>query len=447
MTKYDTVLLRIYEKKCIFAADMSLPEEFEHYTRSLMGESLYAAFLDGMKTEAPASIRINPFKTDASTASVLCDAGRVPWCRYGHYLSGRPPFTFDPLFHAGVYYVQEASSMFIDHVIRQTLGTEAASVLDLCAAPGGKSTCAMAALPEGSVMFCNEPIRQRVSVLAENILKFGKDGMVVTNNYAADYRKAGMVFDAVIADVPCSGEGMFRKDAGAIAEWSQANVVKCRNLQRSIVEDIWPCLKPGGIMVYSTCTFNALEDEENAEWIAHELGADFVDIGTEKQWNITGALTGCLPAYRFIPGVSEGEGLFMAVLRKHGDNGTSGMRLSELRQLASKRLKVVTDGVKAPIVKGKQTIPDHSEAMSVVTDNSRYPGIDIGYSDAIAYLRHEAIVLPPDAPRGIVMLRYRGVSLGFAKNLGNRANNLYPQEWRIRSTHIPVDFEDLVKVH
>lgn len=419
---------------------MSLPEEFEHYTRSLMGESLYAAFLDGMKTEAPASIRINPFKVDIPKVCVAGDAGTVPWCRYGHYLSGRPPFTFDPLFHSGAYYVQEASSMFIDHVVRHAFGDAPVSVLDLCAAPGGKSTCAMSALPEGSVMFCNEPVRQRASVLTENIMKFGKDGMVVTNNYAADYSRAGMLFDAVIADVPCSGEGMFRKDADAIAEWSPANVEKCRTLQRSIVQDIWQCLKPGGIMVYSTCTFNAFENEENVEWIARELGASLVDIPTAPEWNITGALTGNIPACRFIPGVSKGEGLFMAVLRKDGC-GTDGMGLHQLRQLAAKRLRVMADGVREPVVKGKQTIPHHSEAMSVAACGNSYPCVDIGYDDAVAYLRHEAIVLPQDAPKGIVTLRFRGIALGFAKNLGNRANNLYPQEWRIKSTHVPADFE------
>lgn len=423
---------------------MTLPVEFEKYTRQLMGDSLYDRFISGMGEEAPASIRINPFKVDADKVMVAGNTTNVPWCPYGYYLEGRPPFTFDPLLHTGAYYVQEASSMFVDHVVRQTMGSEPISVLDLCAAPGGKSTCAMSALPPGSVMFSNEPIKLRAAVLAENITKFGKDGMVVTNNYPADYRKAKTVFDAVIADVPCSGEGMFRKDAGAISEWSTDNVAKCRNLQRSIVEDIWPCLKPGGIMVYSTCTFNAHEDEENVAWIAQELGADFVEIDTKPEWNITGALTGDMPAYRFIPGVSKGEGLFMAVLRKHGDDSQRGMKLNELTALASKRLKIIANGVKAPTIKGKQTIPDHSEAMSILTSENKFPTIDISYDKAIAYLRHEAITLPEDAERGIVLLTYRGIALGFAKNLGNRANNLYPQEWRIKSTHIPADFNPIL---
>lgn len=422
---------------------MTLPKDFETYTRSLMGDSLYDTFSAALCQDAPTSIRINPFKTDAGSIKVNDMAERVPWCKFGYYLNNRPPFTFDPLLHAGGYYVQEASSMFVDHVIRQVSGSEPANVLDLCAAPGGKSTCAMSALPEGSMLFSNEPIRQRAMILAENITKFGKSNMIVTNNYPADYKKAKMVFDTIIADVPCSGEGMFRKDEGAIGEWSVANVENCRNLQRCIITDIWSCLKPGGIMIYSTCTFNAHENEENVEWIASELGADFIEIETEKEWNITGALYGSMPACRFIPGVTKGEGLFMAVLRKHGDKGTADCQKG-LVKTAEKKLKIITNGIKPPVVKGKQTIPDHSEAMSIEHKAKGYPTARLDYKKAIAYLRHEAIELDAATPHGIVMVVYHGIPLGFVKNLGNRANNLYPQEWKIKSSHVPEDFRDII---
>ena len=423
---------------------MNLPEDFTAYTREWMGEDLFADFMKGMEATAPTSIRLNPFKCPSCThITDEDDTEVVPWCpNTGRYLSERRNFTFDPLLHAGLYYVQEASSMFIDLAIRKYV-KQPVRMLDLCAAPGGKSTCAMSALPEGSMLFSNEPIRPRAMVLAENITKFGKDNMVVTNNYPADYKKAKMVFDAIIADVPCSGEGMFRKDEGAIAEWSTDNVEKCRNLQREIVSDIWSCLKPGGIMVYSTCTFNAHEDEENAEWIAKELGADFIEVETAEEWNITPALCGNLPAYRFIPGISKGEGLFMTILRKHGDTGKADSQ-RDLLKAAEKRLKIIANGIKAPEIKGKQIIPDHSEAMSIMRDKAKYPTVDIDYAQAIAYLRHEAITLDASAPRGIVLLTYKDVPLGFAKNLGNRANNLYPAEWRIKSTHIPADFSDII---
>ena len=419
---------------------MVLPTDFESYTKQLMGESLYAQFADALDRDAPASIRVNPFKT---TTAVPADGGeRVPWCRYGHYLVGRPAFTFDPLMHAGAYYVQEAASMFVDLVTRQVAADSSPmTVLDMCAAPGGKSTCVMGALPQGSVMFSNEPIRNRAMVLAENITKFGKEGMTATNNYPKDYRKSGMVFDMVLADVPCSGEGMFRKDPGAVAEWSTANVAKCAKLQREIVTDAWHCLRPGGIMIYSTCTFNAHEDEENAAWIASELGADFVEVDTSSEWGITGALTGNLPAYRFIPGVSRSEGLFVTVLRKHGDGKASAA--GELSRQAAKALNIVYDGVRKPIIKGKQAVPDHSEAMACALPSDRYPTAELTYRQAIDYLRRESLQLPDGTPRGIVLVTYRNVPLGFVKNLGSRANNLYPQEWRIKSTHIP-DAENIL---
>ncbi|MCI6501415.1 MAG: hypothetical protein MSA08_08690, partial [Prevotella sp.] len=235
--------------------------------------------------------------------------------------------------------------------------------------------------------------------------------------------------------------GMFRKDPGAVAEWSTANVARCAKLQREIVADAWHCLRPGGIMIYSTCTFNAYEDEENAAWIASELGADFVEVDTSCGWGITGALKGAIPAYRFIPGVSRSEGLFVAVLRKHGNGKASAT--GELSRLGGKALNVVYDGVRKPILKGKQAVPDHSEAMSHGLQREKYPQAELTYRQAIDYLRRESLQLPDGTPLGIVLVTYRNVPLGFVKNLGNRANNLYPQEWRIKSTHIP-DAENIL---
>ena len=294
----------------------TLPEDFRTYTQALMGEKLYQRLEHAiLEEEAPTSIRINPFKCKDA------DGEPIPWCpENGRYLSTRPGFTFDPLLHAGLYYVQEASSMFVDMAIRQYV-KEPVMMLDLCAAPGGKSTAVRAALPEGSLLFSNEPMRTRSQILAENVQKFGHPDMIVTNNYPRDYKKSKLQFDVILTDVPCSGEGMFRKDEGAIGEWSTQNVNNCWQLQREIVSDIWNCLKPGGILIYSTCTFNAHEDEENVEWICEELGTEVMALeGVEDAWNITSNLTGTdFPVYRFIPGVSRGEGLFMAILKKEGE--------------------------------------------------------------------------------------------------------------------------------
>lgn len=427
---------------------MNLPKEFETYTLKLFGEERYALFLKGLDQDSPTSIRLNTFKLKENEGiSETLIPQQIPWCKEGYYLNERPNFTFDPLLHAGIYYVQEASSMFLSHVLRQLI-KHPVTMLDLCAAPGGKTTCARTAIPDGSLLFSNEPIGKRAQILAENIQKFGHPDIVVTNNYPRDYKKTKLVFDVIIADVPCSGEGMFRKDAQAIEEWSLQNVEKCCQLQRSIITDIWDNLRPGGILAYSTCTFNAHENEENVAWILNHYDAELIEIPVEKEWNITSSLIGNplndgrkFPVYRFIPGLTKGEGLFMAVLRKAGDNenlnNPNDIRSDKIVAEANKKLKVLVHGVKKNIEKGKNIIPDHSLALSIVGNKGKFPAIEIDYSTSISYLRHEAIVLPPDSPKGIVTLQYRGVPIGFAKNLGSRANNLYPQEWRIKSSHIP----------
>lgn len=397
----------------------NLPEEFILQTRQLMGEERFNCYLEAFEEEAPVSIRVNPRLVNHVPMI------HVPWCPEGFYLSERPQFTFDPLFHAGCYYVQEASSMFITHIIRSLASRlsfiiSPLSILDLCAAPGGKSTAAISVLPEGSTMVSNEPIPNRAQILLENITKWGYPNCTVTNNYPRDFRKAKAKFDIIICDVPCSGEGMFRKDPATIGEWSMQNVEKCWRLQREIVADAWECLNPGGILIYSTCTFNTKENEENVRYFMEEFDAEILDIPTEPSWNITGSLLEGFdaPVYRFIPGITRGEGLFICALRKSGESNHS-YPLSTI----SSKLRVLT--------------PDLPEGD--------YPRIDIPYQDALKYLRGEAIVLPPDTPKGIVTVTYQGFALGPAKNIGNRANNLYPKPWRIKTTHLPTEPVDIIK--
>lgn len=472
---------------------MELPVEFEKYTRQLLGDSLYERLKAGLDNDtAPVSIRINPFKAGGRDVTAELSDVAVPWCpATGRYLKERPNFTFDPLLHAGAYYVQEAGSMFVDLVVRSLI-KQPVVMLDLCAAPGGKSTALRSALPEGSLLFSNEPMRQRAQVLSENLQKFGHEDIIVTNNYPRDYRKCHVMFDAILADVPCSGEGMFRKDDGARQEWSVQNVDNCWHLQREIVSDIWDSLRPGGLLIYSTCTFNAHEDEDNVEWIARELGAELVSLPALPEWNITPAVTGQAPVYRFMPGVSRSEGLFLAVLRKSGgtdagvctEPGSDRPSASKKKKKAGKdrnakpqntpsvpvpldtpadytlrtlgdtfvaiparwadtfdtanaSLRVLHAGVGIGTPKGKDIIPAHSLALSRRLASDAFPHVEVGYTQAIDYLRKESVALPADTPRGFVVLTYHGVALGFEKNIGNRANNLYPQEWRIKSTHVP----------
>lgn len=412
-----------------------LPIEFTQYTQELFGNGRWQRYIDAFNGTSPVSIRINPFKR--CDLSHLPIGTPVPWCRDAFYLTERPNFTLDPLLHAGAYYVQEASSMFLDMVIAQhcpdSFFSNDAKALDLCAAPGGKSTLLRAAIPERVLLMSNEPDRRRANILMENMQKQGHPNVIVTNNFPKDYSKAGLQFDLILTDVPCSGEGMFRKDEGAIGEWSLQNVMKCATLQRSIVGEIWQCLKPGGILVYSTCTFNVHEDEENVRWIMEELGAEILPINIDEGWNITGSLLNGwqMPVYRFIPGTTCGEGLFMAVLRK-GTDCTVNSKTTDHRKALS-RLRVLSDGNPIGTKKGKDIIPANAESLLTTLSGDKYPRVELSLDEALHYLHHEAIVLPSDTPRGFIIVTYHSLPLGFVKNIGNRANNLYPQEWKIRN--------------
>ena len=383
-----------------------------------MGRERFERYLHSFEEDAPVSIRLNPKKM-AEGGWKMDDVAEVPWCRNAFYLKSRPNFTFDPLFHAGCYYVQEAASMFLDEALRQHLPADAhpLAALDLCAAPGGKSTLLRAALPAACVLYSNEPMRNRASILLENVQKWGYENHLVTNLFPKDYRKAKMRFDVILCDVPCSGEGMFRKDEATIKEWSRQNVEKCWQLQRDIVSEAWQCLNEGGLFIYSTCTFNTKENEENIRWMMDELGAKVLPVETKAEWHITGSLLEGFaePVYRFIPGITRSEGLFMCVMRKAGEN---------------------TGRVK------KQSVP----TMTPLDLHADAPRVELTYGQAIDYLRHEALVLPPDTPRGIVEVCFMGQPLGMAKNIGNRANNLYPKEWRIKTTHVPQDYEPVVRL-
>ena len=306
---------------------VNLPADFVAETRRIMGDERYNRFVGAFDEEAPTSIRVNPrIAIDHGPLTMDHSDSQVPWCSEGYYLNNRPQFTFDPLLHAGCYYVQEASSMFVTHILRnvqcsmvngQCSMVNVQCALDLCAAPGGKSTALRSVLPDDCVLISNEPMGNRAQILLENVTKWGGPNHIVTNNYPRDFRKAKLKFDLILCDVPCSGEGMFRKDPNAISEWSAQNVEKCWQLQREIVADAWECLNPGGLLIYSTCTYNTKENEENIRWILDTYDAQVLDIPVDPSWNITGSLLQGFnePVYRFIPGITRGEGLFVCALR------------------------------------------------------------------------------------------------------------------------------------
>ena len=397
---------------------MQLPTQFTEQMKNLLCGDEYDSFASALATQSsPTSIRLNPRKADIPPFE---GATLVPWCPGGYYLPSRPSFTLDPLLHAGVYYVQEASSMYLSHIIRQAVQTPVLA-LDLCAAPGGKSTLLQATLPEGTILIANEIVHKRAQILSENLCKWtdGTDSHVtVTNNAPSDFRKLGdRVFDLILCDVPCSGEGMFRKDPRAIEEWSPDNVRMCRDRQRDIVADVWEQLRPGGYMIYSTCTYNTAENEENVLWIADTLGADIVDTHPQPAWNIAGSLLpgAMIPCCRFLPHRIAGEGFFCALLRKHGDS--SQFCLADQKTL-------------------RKTLSKIADKLYIISPDNPIdpllPTIDVDCTTALSYLHGEALVLPPGTPRGEVTITYLHHPLGRAKNIGPRANNLYPKQWRIR---------------
>ena len=430
---------------------MKLPSSFTDYTRALLGVEEYEKLAAALEGEQPVSIRLNEDKLPESSFSLFRSSFRhVPWSTAGYYLDKRLTFTFDPLFHAGCYYVQEASSMFVEQALRRYVGEGPVVMLDLCAAPGGKSTHARSVLPAGSLLVA-----------------------------------------------------MFRKDPVAVSEWSGENVEICWQRQRRIVTDIWPCLKSGGILIYSTCTYNTKENEENIRWIRDEFGAEVLPLEISTDWNITGNLLSGedFPAYSFLPHRTKGEGFFLAVLRKPGvsdgntwagqvkswekgrkpqgkgaktpgvskeqlsalyewfavpdnyefivnGNNVSAFPKAYLSELSALRssLRIVQAGVDVAELKGKDWMPAHGLAMSIALNPDAFAHEEIGREQAISYLRKEAVVLSETAPRGIVLLTYKQIPLGFVKNIGNRANNLYPQEWRIRSGYLPEGVLELATI-
>ena len=411
-----------------------LPVAFTEKTRQLMGEERFERYLQSFEEEPPVSIRVNTLKM-AEGSWKIEDATPVPWCRNAFYLQKRPNFTMDPLLHAGCYYVQEAASMFLDEALKQMhtayishqpSAIRPLTALDLCAAPGGKSTLLRSALPEDCVLYSNEPIRNRANILLENVTKWGYENHIVTNNYPKDYRRSKLRFDLILCDVPCSGEGMFRKDEATIREWSEQNVEKCWQLQREIVDDAWACLNPGGLLIYSTCTFNTKENEENIRYFLEQYDdMEVVPVDIKPEWHITGSLLDGFhePVYRFIPGITRSEGLFMCVLRKRGEKREVRSERSDQRQKQERALTI----------------------LSPLTTLHSPLQVPLTYHQAIAYLRHEALVLPEETPRGLVTVCFQDHPLGLVKNIGSRANNLYPKEWKIKTTHIPNDYEAILR--
>ncbi|MCP9612965.1 rRNA cytosine-C5-methyltransferase [Coprobacter sp. LH1063] len=466
---------------------ITLPDEFIVRNRRLLGEKEYNLFEAALQKTPPVSIRVNKRKN----GSRFFGQNIVPWEENAFYLEERPSFTFDPLFHAGTYYVQEASSMFLGQILEQYV-KKPVRYLDLCAAPGGKSTQAIDILSKDSLIICNEILRSRANILTENVIKWGQPNCIVTNNNVSDFSYLHHYFDVILTDVPCSGEGMFRKDNGAITEWSLANVNRCSSRQKEILSSTWDLLRPGGLFIYSTCTYNTEENEDTIIWLHENYGAEVLPVITKQSWGIKPALKGNFPVYRFMPHATKGEGFFIAVLQKpdsescthretlisaalkknkkkknNGQRQTSDNGLyhyiseadnfvfenNEERSFAfpkvyandlillSDRLNLLHAGIPLTVSKGKDKVPEHALALSSYINRKNFPTVEIDISTAISYLRRETITIPEGYPKGYLLVIFKDTPLGWIKNIGNRTNNLYPQEWRIRSSHSPENTE------
>lgn len=449
---------------------MALPPKFSDRIRTAFLADEGQRFLDAIAHEPAVSIRKHPYRN--ADMPVLEE---VSWANNGYYLSERPEFIFDPAFHAGAYYVQESSSMFLAYVLGKIVLPQKPLVLDLCAAPGGKTTLLLSELPENALLVANEVIRTRVPALKENVQRWGFPNILVTNADPNDFRVLSETFDLVLVDAPCSGEGMFRKDPGAVYHWSEEALQTCELRQKRILSDIAGSVKMGGYLIYSTCTFNPGENEAQVQFLL-DKGFEIMPILAENEFpEITRIhINGQSSAYAFYPHRVKGEGLFMCVLKKTKNITTdfsfesrykkpffdknipnphwSKEWLSspekvvfrernnivyaiptdwehDIKMIAS-TVQTVYAGVAVGAFKGKDFFPDHALALSTIV-KKEIPNIELEKEDALRFLKKESL-RSYDVPKGLYAIRFSGLNIGWGKAVPGRLNNLLPMEFRIR---------------
>lgn len=443
-----------------------LPFDFPPAFETTMRERLKADFMpfaNAHQQAAPVSIRLNPAKATSKPGSP------IPWATSGRYLADRPSFITDPLWHSGAYYVQEASSMFLEQAIKTIHQASISRVLDLCAAPGGKSTHLLSLLPGNVVLVANEVIRSRATILSENIQRWGHSNVIVTNSDPSHFSKLEGLFHLIVVDAPCSGEGLFRKDRDAKKEWSTEHVRLCAARQNRILEDVWPALAAGGHLVYCTCTYNADENEKNLASFSKIHAIEFVPISLDANWGVEIVQHDNVLGYRFYPHRVDGEGFFLSVLRKK--QGPPPMQVPQVRKrkvppaawlaqaerwlrsgtqtsiemfndtlfefpdpdllaFIANNLRVVTAGTTMATIKRDKLVPETALAFSTSLNPSAFPRIELSLPEAVKYLKKETLSLETQAS-GFALATYENLGLGWMNILPNRINNLYPSQWRI----------------
>ncbi len=437
--------------------EFPLPEDFINRIRSQLSD--YDIFQQSVDQEAGTSIRLNPTKIKKDEDEVYSE--KVPWNNLGRYLESRPKFSQDPLYHAGLYYPMEASSMFLDYALKQIKLVPDALMLDLCAAPGGKSLILKDSYPE-QFLLSNEIDSKRVHVLKENAIRWGTKNHLVIQSDAARLQKSDLKFDLIVVDAPCSGEGLFRKDKKSRTEWSLEKATGCAMRQQDILEDTLPLLAADGWLIYSTCTFNPEENLERVQQLM-DAGLEIQEIPIDDQWGIEKVTKGEALGYQFWPHKVHGEGFFISILKATGepeekvletpriknerfdhlkdlnledlivqkaDKAYMGLTITELEvaHALKKCGNIVKRGIMLGEEKGKDFIPAHDlSSQDFIKD---FPNqLELSIEQSLEYLKGNA--LPITHTKGPVLLTYQGLGIGFGKSIGNRINNLLPKHLRI----------------
>lgn len=442
---------------------MKLPEAFIQQMEELLGAEA-PAFFSALETTPTTSIRLHPVKGE----ELFGEERSLPWSVQGRKLAKRPSFTFDPMFHAGAYYVQDGSSQFLEHALRQSVALQDPLViLDACAAPGGKTTHLQSLVAPGSVVIANEVISSRARILLENTWKWGMPDLIVTSADPKVLGASGLQVDVLVVDAPCSGEGLFRKDPDAMQEWSPEHVAHCAARQKRIVADLWPTLKPGGILLYSTCTWNLQENEEILAWAATELGADKVLLEVPTDWPVHQREGIC----RFLPQDDAGEGFCCGVLKKHHaaavrsnkpflpkeiQEGRALMKamlsspnmtpvavgktifavpqqmLPYVGTLQRGKVAVLSAGVPLGEQHGVKDMKPHPMVThSTAFREDAFPQVQVDHDQALAYLRRQDVAVDGPAEKRVVVM-HKGRRLGFAKLQNGRLSSQFPMDYRIR---------------
>lgn len=448
---------------------INLPQSFTERLINQLGLEQYNNFVTALEQETPTSIRINPKKLP-----IALDYPKVSWCNNAYYLSQRPLFVADPLWHAGAYYVQEASSMALEQAFNQIRSQLSGNinVLDLCAAPGGKSTHLASLLNDNDVLVSNEVIQTRVGVLKENLLKWGFPNTIICNNDSKDFAQIGELFDVIVIDAPCSGEGLFRKDPNAIEQWCEDNVNTCELRQKRILQDIIKCVKNNGFIIYSTCTYNPGENQAQVDFLKQNGFSEvsFLVEGEHKS------------SFQFMPHTHQGEGFFIALLQK--DNSTNDTpsiprneetiklekvsdewkqltknevihiklkndivaispSLFSIYQAIKKYLKIVSVGTTLGTQNQQLIIPSGELVFSQNFNSEHWPKLELSIEQSIQYIAKNALPFS-GSNKGYVTLTYKNIPIGLGKFAGNRINNLFPNEWRLRKQIKPNELYSII---